>query len=61
MYIKRIIELVRIGKSLKVNWRMNFVGIGLDEIYFFKFFKLSNFVVFEIELKKWKRRGKKFY
>lgn len=61
MHTKRTIELVRIGKSSKVNWRMNSVGTGSDETYFFKPFKPPNPVALETELKKWKRRGKKLY
>lgn len=32
---KGTIELVRIGKKSKVNWSMNSVGTGSDEIYIF--------------------------
>lgn len=52
MDTKGTIELVKIGKSSKVNWSMNSVGTGSDEIYFCMPFKPLNFVAFEMELKK---------
>lgn len=57
---KERIELVKIGKSSKVNWSMNSVGMGSDEIYFCMPFKTLNSVALEMELKK-KKHGWKLY